>query len=248
MSKSWSIAETKRHVLRLYGKAQVNLARSSLQSTVERQEFARIHYHDTLAVLNAFVQLRLRDKTLFEVAFTRDDETVEEFQLFNLKIGAYVTAFVQSLHSIPDILGHAIYYSLALNNSGKPLSPRGINAHAVLSLLNAESDLKQLRDIYSELNKGGAFLYIAAAANHSKHRSVVLPSISEDQTGNSAERHKLSFAAFEYEGKTYPQVAIRDLLESEFDRCSSLIIDIGIELNAVLRHRKTHSQIANSGG
>jgi hypothetical protein len=245
MSKSWSIAETKQHVLRLYGKTQVGLASPSLQSTVERREFARIHYHDTLDLLSAFVQLRLCDKTLFEVAVVGDDETVEEFQLFTLKIGAYVTAFVQSLHSIADILGHAIYYSLALNTSSKPLRPKGINAMAVLRLLNAESDLKRLHDLYSKLCTSGAFLHIAAAANHGKHRSVVLSSISEDQIGK---RHELRFAAFEYDGAKYPQVAIRELLEPEFDRCSILIIGIGIELNAVLRHRKTQSQIAYSGG
>jgi hypothetical protein len=245
MSKSWSIAETKQHVFRLYGKAQVGLASPSLQSTVERREFARIHYHDTLDLLNHFVQMRLRDKTLFEVAIAGDDETIEEFQLFTLKIGAYVTAFVQSLHSIPDILGHAIYFSLALNNSSKPLAPKAINAMAVLRLLNGASDLERLHSLYSKLCTSGAFPHIAAAANHCKHRSVVLPSISEDQIGK---RHELRFAAFEYDGATYPQVAIRELLESEFDRCSILIIDIGIELNAVLRHRKTHSQIADSGG
>jgi hypothetical protein len=245
MSKSWSIAETKQHVLRLYGKAQVGLASPSLQSTVERREFARIHYHDTLNELDTFVQLRLCDKTLFEVAVVGDDETVEEFQLFTLKIGAYVTAFVQSLHSIADILAHAIYYSLALNTSSKPLRPKRINAAEVLHLLNAESDLERLHDLYSELCTSGAFLHIAAAANHSKHRSVVQSSISEDQIGK---RHELRFAAFEYDGATHPQVAIRELLEPEFDRCSILIIDIGIELNAVLRHRKTHSQIADSGG
>ena len=233
----WDIEETRKHILHLYGRSQLDLVRPSLRSVVDRKGYARLHYLDARDTLDSFVQVKLQKTSLLEVFLADDDETQTEFQIFILKIGAYVTACIQSLHAVADILGHAIYYGLAMDRSSKPLLNRNISAGTVLRKLQDDPGLARLYVLYDRLCNGGSFSHLTPLANHSKHRSVVLPSLNEDQTGQKPGRHMLRLAAFEYEGENYPEVSIKDFLAAEYDRCSVLVIEIGNELNAVLRAR-----------
>lgn len=234
---SWHIDETRKLVLGLNGRSQLDLVRPCLQSVVDRQEYARFHYHETMDLLERFVSTRLKDTSLLEVVFGGDDETANEFQIFITKIGAHFTACIQSLHAVADILGHALYYALAINLSPKPLAPRVISASSVIRKIQGNAEFAQVHTLFQRLYAGGNFAHLAALVNHSKHRSVVQPSLNEDQTGLAPQRHRLKLPRFVYEGAEYPEVSIKDFLEPEYDRCSVLVIDIGNSLNAVLRAR-----------
>ncbi|GGX09639.1 hypothetical protein [Undibacterium macrobrachii] len=99
------------------------------------------------------------------------------------------------------------------------------------------SDANSLRLKLIEITNGVNFHHLSALANHSKHRSIIFPSMNEDWTGLRAERHSVMFSAFEYDGTSFMQVSAKEFLVEESDRCFKLVIQAGHMLNDVLRHR-----------
>ena len=152
------------------------------------------------------------------------------------KAQAYVTALVQSLHTLPDIYAHGLYFGLALNKLPNAFEKqRFIAASGVKDRLNA-LNLTTLRSLYESLFEGGKFKHLAAISNSSKHHSVVKVSIHENYTGVGDVIH-LEFPDLKHNNVTYPAVPVREFTEREFNRCAKLIVDIGNELNTVLRAR-----------
>lgn len=241
-SPRWNLDETRHLVRRLYGRRQVDALRPCLRSIFDRQEYARFHYHGTVDLLNEFVAARLANASLLDVIFSDDDETADAFQVFITQIGAHFVGCVQSLHAIADILSHAIYFALALDRVAKPLAAQDVCASTVLARLQSAPDAARVHALFNELCNGGRFDHLAALVNHSKHRSIVQPSISEDWTGAAPQRHTLKVQGFVREtrrtgSKTFPEMGMKEFLQPEFDRCSALVVHIGIALNEVLRSR-----------
>jgi hypothetical protein len=236
MSTSWDIEEARQLIEKLYGKDQLEFAAPSLSSVVERRDHANIHWHNIRNLLNDFSR-QAGTRPLFAIAFGADGEKARDRYHLNLaKAQAYVIALVQSLHSIPDIYAHAIYFALAIDKGPKAFKEeRFIGAASVRDKLDAP-DLKELRDLYASLFEEGGFKHLAAISNRSKHRSVVRPSLNEDYTGTK-DKVSLEFPGFNHGNDNYDPVPVREFTEREYYRCARLIVGIGNALNSVLRAR-----------
>lgn len=243
---SWNIDETQKLVLSLYGRSQLDLVRPCLESVVDRQNYARFHYFEIQEILERYVSTHLKDTTLLDskldMSLGVDDEAADDFFIFNTKIGAHFTACIQCLHAVADILGHALYYAVAINLLPNPL-PEKFYAPYVLGRIKGNPELAPVHALFDSLFAGGNFDHLAALVNLSKHRSVVRPFLKEDLKGLAQQRHMLKISSFARKGKStaknheYPEVSIKEFLESEYNRCSGLVIEIGNSLNAVLRAR-----------
>ncbi|MNF75205.1 hypothetical protein D3C84_572630 [compost metagenome] len=234
----WNLEETRDHIARLHGRHQLELAKPCIQSVFDRQVYARIHYQDARSKTDTYIRTELHETSLLEVTFGDRDKAWEEFNIFVREVGAHLTACIQSMHALPDILAHAIYYSLGLNISSAALKSRDVMATSVSKLLKANTELAILGDLLTEFIKGGNFVHLSALSNQAKHRSIVFPSLSEDWTGERKEPHLLIFPAFSYESVCYPQVFADEFLKAEYKRCSELVVKIGSSLNALLCNRK----------
>lgn len=234
----WDLEETRNHIRRIFGDDQLSLAKPSLGSVVDRQIYARIHFRDAKARTKTYADEALQDTSLFEVMFC-DSEAWAEYNCYIREIAAHLTAFVQSLHAIPDILAHAVYYSLGLNLAENILKPRDIKASTVLKLLKNEPKLEAIANIFDSLIHAESHIYLAALSNQAKHRSVVSPSLSEDFTGTRTEKHMVVFPAFCHGETSYPQVFADEFLAMEYERISRCVVDIGVEINAFLEN--THA-------
>jgi hypothetical protein len=230
---TWHLAETRDWIERLFGRDQLSLARPCLKSIVDRQDFARYHYQEARALLTLFADAHLADKLLLDVVMGREPEANAAFQTLMIKIGAHSVACVQSLHSIPDVLAHVLYYSLGLNLSC-PLVERKVSAWSMQKMLGSERKFFELADSLRSLTHDGLAPHLAALANHSKHRSIVQPLLSEDATGERSQSHELLFSSFIYESRHYPEITVRELLEPEYERSSQVTIAVGKKLNLVL--------------
>lgn len=144
---------------------------------------------------------------------------------------------VQSLHALPDIFGHALYYSLGLNLQETAIAEREISAWTVQEKLDGCKELSPLSTRFRYLNSTDDFKRLAGLANLGKHRSIVLPSLGEDQTGLEAERHSVKFSSFSYKGRYYQEVDAKTFLAAEYNRTSLTVIQIGNELNSILHAR-----------
>lgn len=228
--------EARQLILELYGPEQMELARPSLSSVVDRRDQANILWHSTRSVLSTLKRYA-KTRPLFTMAWSADKRDRARYWLNERKAQAYVTALVQSLHSLSDLYAHGLYFALALNKlPGALEKERHINASRVRDRLTAP-DLATLRALFESLFEGGEFKHLSAISNSSKHRNVVKVSIHENYTG-VGDAIYLEFPAFTYNDVSFPAVGVREFTEREFNRCAKLIVHIGNELSGVLKARK----------
>lgn len=233
----WNLDETRKQIARLFGHDQVRLAKDSLRSIDDRMTYAWVHYQDAVQLIDGYIDENLKSATLIEAVHFGGENRSAEFNLFIRKVGAHLIACIQSIHALPDILAHAVYFSLAINLTAKPIKERLITASSVAKRLLEVPDAEPVRLLLTELANGGGFPHLSALANHSKHRSIIFPSMNEDWTGLRTERHSVMFSAFEYDGRSFVRVSAKEFLVSESDRCSRLVIQTGHALNIVLQSR-----------
>jgi hypothetical protein len=234
-SDTWSIKETGGHVLRIFGEAQYALARPSLNSVADRKYYAHYHYHEAIDLLKKHVDPALEKYSILEIILGREEEVQAEFNTIFARVGANILACIQSIHAVGDILAHAAYFSLGGNLAEKPINPRYISISKVIQRLSAVDKFRPVSDHLSILFVGGAFAHISALANLGKHRSIIRPAIWGDATGIAEEIYALRIPGFEYDGTDFPEVELRPFLEAEYNRCSRLVVDVGNEINAILR-------------
>lgn len=233
----WNVEETRKHVTRLFGRAQLEMASPSLRSVDDRMMYAQIHYQAMRACIDAYVSSELEDKSLLVAILGGEDAGAVKFNIFVREVAAHLTACVQSVHAIPDILAYGIYYALGFNLQRDALKPRAVSPSVVVARLARDIDTAKLSALLQELVTGGEFNHLSALANRAKHRSIVFPLFGEDQTAEREARHAVTIPAFEHDGASYKQVFADSFLADEYLRCSKLEIEIGCELNRVLANR-----------
>lgn len=204
-------------------------------------DYARFHYHEAKKRIANYLDAQPSETSMFD--WMVEDEKIAEFNRFIFEVGAHLTACVQSIHALPDILAHAVYFALGLNLGDACIPERDITPYRVLGLLRAEPDLGALAAHLAAIRGEGEFVHLSALANRAKHRSLMLPALSEDQTGKREKLHCIVFPGFSHfsgrtqEPESYPEVDALEFLRNEFDRCAPLVISAGRNVNAILRRR-----------
>lgn len=231
----WDIGLTGELVTTVFGAEQWKKAHPSVRSMTDRPEFCRYHYHEALDMVNEYIESNLKETGLWGVY-----EDYDEFSYLMLKIRANIVAFLQSLHAVADTCSHMLYYSLALDKLPRPLKERDIYAKEVLKLLEQQRDAghpeyDQLCRLFREITTGDDYKYLSALANTSKHRSIVRPELNEDATGKREEKWILFLESFWYAGEFFERTSAREFMRKEHDRIQPLTVNIGVELNEVLK-------------
>lgn len=232
---SWHIEETREAIARAFGPKQLDLARPCLRSLYDRQFYARFHYQRAEGTLKRYVSNHLKDKDFLPIAFGADEL---EWNLFNVvirKLAADLTACVQSLHAIPDILASATYYALALDQTVKPEMGRYVNHAFVTKSIKTLTPLNNVRRALQSATVGQRYKQLAALANQSKHYSIVFPELSQDLTGKRAEQYLLLFPAFNARGMQYNQVYVSDFLPPIHDQISRSVVETGRAIDEYLK-------------
>ena len=234
----WDIDETRNLVLQLHGRAQLERARPALRSVADRISYARIHIQALEAVINTYLSPARQTQELVEIVFSDSEDARNEFNLFLRKVGAHATAGIQSLHAIGDLLSHAIYYSLAINVT-EPIEEKKVSVGTVVNRLKGHTNTEALCLLLSSFGPNGDFQHIAALSNRAKHRSLVFPSLNEDQTGQQEERLAVLIEAFTHNKANYPAVPAQAFLVAQFEAVGRKTIEAGNELNAILGRSAT---------
>lgn len=247
MSRGWDNHETRDLVMALYGKQQwFSLAHPSARSFNDRALFVDYHYHEAKDMLARYIDKKLAGVDTMLRLHANEDE-YDEFSDMMLRIRAHVTAAVQSLHAMGDTCAHMLLYALALDREPNAPKPRDITANSVLRFMKGKPGLDQLACLFRALVSGAGFQRVAALSNMAKHRSIVRPALNEDHTGNRAQRYELPFDDFVYERRRFNPVDVREFVQQQHDRMQYLLVEIGVELNAVLKARRA-AQPSQSAG
>lgn len=231
----WDKGLTGELVTAVFGAAQWKKAHPSVRSMADRPAFCHYHYHEALSMMNEYIESKLKETGLCGVY-----EDYDQFSYLMLKIRANIVAFVQSLHAVADTCSHMLYYSLALDKLPVALKERDICAKKVLKLLERQRDAghreyDKLCMLFRDVTTGGYYEHLDALTNTSKHRSIVRPELNEDFTGKREDKWILFLESFWYEENLFEKIDAREFMRNEHDRIQPLTVDIGKELNEVLK-------------
>lgn len=239
----WDRDEARKLVALRYGKTQAELACQSMNSTIDRQEYARYHYRNAKNLFETCVGKFDSPVNLLKISTGGNEDARDEFNQCIWEIGAHVTACVQSLHAMGDIFAHAIYYALGYNlKLSPPLLERKICLYAVKRELDRTLEHQDIAQELDLLASGDDFAYLGALSNHSKHRSLIRSGLWVDFTGEKLDPYTLEFQGFIYDKKPYSRRLVLPFLQSEFDRQSLRIFEIGDVLNSVLKSDSSRVQ------
>jgi len=228
----WHVEGTRRLIEQRFGFAQLSLARPALKSALDRQEHVRYHYRELNGLINEFHRDHLQDSESI-LFVTLNEESWNAYNEFLIKTSAHIVAMIQALHSVPDLFAHALYFSLDLNHK-HGLHQDKISALAVAELLQRKASTASLGEMLRDLRAADTAKHVAALANSAKHRSIIEATISEDLTGTRAKRQELQFSQFNYRKKTFPAIAVTDILEKEYERVNRLTVNMGKVLQELL--------------
>ncbi|MBL8373938.1 hypothetical protein [Accumulibacter sp.] len=229
---TWNLEQLREDVTFLFGDEQHECLSPSLNSIVDRQTYARFHYQESKRILGEVLNDRDDQAILVDLIFGANRNAHHEFASRRKFAEAHVVAFLQSLHSLSDILAHAIYFALGLNlHKATRLPPKRVYLHKVQALLSAGEVSVRLQELINHED----YRYLADIVNCSKHRSVIQTPYSVDVTGCDTQPHGLKFAAFVYDDQAYPARWADPFMESEYNRQSALITCIGELLNDLVR-------------
>jgi hypothetical protein len=248
---SWDVDITRKHLENLYGherfdlyqQKRIDFLRPYLQSVLDRRTYAGIHFHDLQTLFDEFVQTNLQKSSVIKFRIGEDRQAQNKLDDFIRRIGAYFIACIHSIHSVPDILAHVIYYSLAMDTDKSKLSLVSIGSDSVIKKLESVADATDLRNLMVNLVKGGSFPHLSALSNHSKHRSLIPHLLRESLLSEQPDRHTIRISTFEYKNEIYPEVIAKDFLADEYKHLSLITIKIGNELNSLLAKRVANKSI-----
>lgn len=232
---SWYVEGTREAIARVFGPKQLELARPCLRSLYDRQFYARFHYQRAEATLRRYVRSHLKDKDFLPIAFAADEPEWNRFNVVIRKVGADLTACVQSLHAIPDILANAAYYALALDRTVKPEKGRYVNHAFVTDSIKTITPLTDVHRSLRSATTGQRYKQLAALANQSKHYSIVFPELSHDLTGARAEQYLLKLPAFNARGTPHSQVFVNDFLPPIHEQISRSVVATGRAIDEYLK-------------
>jgi hypothetical protein len=212
---TWELNETYSLVRKVFGAEQERLAKASTRSVIDRQSFARYHFSEARRLQRVFERKYLEKNLLIDLCGQNSERSRAEFEVFMVKAGAHATAAIQSVHAIPDLLAHTIYYSTIQHTNPPALSDRAVSVNTVTRHLAQVPALASIAHLLRQSNTGESW--------------------NEDWTGERKSFRELHISTFDREGQSFPAVSLQTLLKPEYDRLSSLVIDIGHSLTAHLR-------------
>ena len=189
----WDLSSLRKAVKKLYGQEHLERLSPSLDSIVERQEFCRLYFHEAKDTLEAMLYDKTDEMSLLDLVLPVAAEERKIFENCKFRARAHVTSCLQNMHSVSDILGHVIYYSLKLE---KAKQERDICLAKISKWIEEDCALKPLHTMLNNLVKHDDYKYLKALVNHSKHRSIIEPYFNVTLRKHGRGMQELRFRGF----------------------------------------------------
>lgn len=230
----WDINATLALVEKRFNRQQRDDAFVCVSSVNQRVRYAEFHYFAIADELQQF-EAKLGDRQLWEISLgAAGDEESQGYLEFMDRVGAHAVACVQSIHALEDLLAAMVYRCLNLDIIGGTLDEHQLSLQRTLARLAKQHNYAKVKSLLESLQLNTSFAHVDALSNKAKHRAIVRPWISQDQTGQRADPLAFYFGEFERKGARYPKVTFKDVLAPAIDFAANTRIDIGNELTALL--------------
>ncbi|WP_152387878.1 hypothetical protein [Azotobacter salinestris] len=167
----WDLHETYRLVQRVFGRDQEKLTRESARSVTDRQAFSSYHFAEAMRLSKDFERKHLggNTRTILEIHVQGAEKKERAFQVFMVQAGAHSLAAVQSLHAIPDIFAHAIYFAAGQNLQSYALDDSKVAVQSVVSCLKKDSQFARLSSALHSMQSGPGWQHLAAVSSVVNH-------------------------------------------------------------------------------
>ena len=236
----WNLQELKDDVGLLFGKEQRDILSPCIESIISRKGYARYHFQEFKKLLTEFLKGKEDEASLFKLVLGSEEEDRMEFYHLRTKVEANVVACLQSIHAVSDILSHVIYFSLNMDSHADlKLEQKKISLFNVKNKISKTSEYSSLFILVKQLIDHQDYRYLVDIVNHSKHRSTVGTIFKVDFSEEPGRTHALQFASFSYEERNHSKRWIDDYLNDEYKRQDPLTIEIGNEINALVKNMLT---------
>lgn len=215
---AWNLNELRDNVERQHGRAQKDKLCPSLNSLDERQFHAIYHYQEHEKILNSIAKSTNTTSNHLRLIIGNASNN-EDSQMAIFKINAHLIACILAMHSISDILSHAIYYSLNMEINQKV---------SIYEVIKSKDTPDTVREKLLCLTEHSDYKYLCALANHSKHHNLIHagPSVNLVES-----RSGIKFSKFIHKNVYYFAHWADDFLGAEYSRQNDLVISIGKDLN-----------------
>ena len=100
---TWNIEDTRKHILRIHGADQLELAKPALNSTTLISLYAKYHYHEAKKLLCNLTDKQFKENYPIELVLGLLTEK-EKLELSIIKIEANIIACLFNIHAIADTL------------------------------------------------------------------------------------------------------------------------------------------------
>ncbi len=230
----WSLIDLKNTISNLYGAEQVKLISPSLESIFQNQDFARYHYSELNRLVEEHFEGLDDDQDYLKLILTNDVDVRNKEHDYGIAYKANIMALLKNLHSISDLLAHAIYFALGLNLKEKTeINPKYLNLKKVIDKL---ANIDGASDLVNDLNALTSHednIYLNSLVNHSKHRSNISPNLSYELAKTGVDSYKFSFQEFDYDEVSYGSKLVKPFLNNMYNYQSESIIKIGNKINTL---------------
>jgi hypothetical protein len=237
MMSTWSIDMTKDRIAAHFATASIegqslrDYIAPSLRSMAERQNYSLYHFQEAHRLLKEFQERHLKATPLMVVSHGKDPAKRDEFEVLMIQLGAHLVACVLSIHAIADVTAFAAYHSLGYGLRSDAIPNHKLSASNIRDRLMSDPSHVPIATLIDTLLQDKNYQHVVALANRSKHQALVRPMISEDWSGQRADRHEIRFAAFVKDGRQFEEVAVTTVLAPAHELASRTVVDVG---NALL--------------
>lgn len=196
-----NIKDIENKVKAIYGETEIFFnVRSALQSLAWKIEIASYHCNEATCILD---KVQRENSTLCFV-----DNFINARGRFDkefLAILAHMIACAHNIHSLADILAHALCYALNLNAEMEPKELEKISVLRIKKKLQ-HSKYKELSLLVEKFTDSREFKYLSAFVNTTKHRNLVSSGYVGDLENNT---YSYKIHKFEHKKRTIQKKSLR---------------------------------------
>lgn len=233
---SWDLRVTRGAVEQLFGTAQLRLLDPCLETVRDRQTYARYHYQEACKALAEGLPPELSFQEVLERTSPWKSKEQQELDDCLTRVSANFLACAQNMHALLDNLSHVIYFALGWNLHPKlKLPERDVSLYKIKSTIDLNTDAARVAKLLNQASSEAP--YLAALINHCKHRSLVPFILRIDAPQGDEPPYMLECSAFTYDKTPYAARPFAEVLEIEYRKRSTWVVDVGRALNSTLEAR-----------
>lgn len=242
---AWNVEETRKLVRILYGPTQLEIVRNSIGSVVYRQRYAKFHFQEVKTILGGYIGIQLESKHINNMLFLRNTDEQNDFEYCQTKVGSHITAFIQTAHSLTEILANMVYFSLGYYLPAPSMIENKITLHNIQHFLSENTEYLRLSNIFKSILDNKDWKYLTALLSHSEKWNLIKATLWFDATGKPQNPYTLKFEEFLHNGENCVDLIVLSFLEDTYNYLSRTVIEIGSAVNTILL-KKTQSNIPGS--